>query len=268
MHAVSGGDEGRGDRVPRGRVEPESGDEDDVHAERLKNGLRRHGGSAPKLGHVPAVNLGMPKVARNLGSASQVPPDQGRQGARRRRRPGERPVDDDDADHEHQRDPAADRRAHRIRMRHRARRGAQPGRRGCAAHHREEEPDPGHRRHPLPAEVRVPGDRRRVRGGPREPGQHPQVRRPGGRDREGRQGCRRQHPDRRQRRIARPAPAAEVRQGHARRRSSRAPSGRRACSRSTTSTTSRSRSSTTTRSSWSRPTACSPSAATGRCTSA
>ncbi len=37
------------------------------------------------------------------------------------------------------------------------------GRRGCAAHHREEEPDPGDRRHPLPAEVRVPGDRRRVR---------------------------------------------------------------------------------------------------------
>ena len=41
-----------------------------------------------------------------------------------------------------------------------------------------------------------------------------------------------------------------------------------ACSRSTTSTTSRSRSSTTTRSSWCAPTSCSPSAATGRCTSA
>ena len=52
------------------------------------------------------------------------------------------------------------------------------------------------------------------------------------------------------------------------RRSSSRPSGRRRCSRSTTSTTSRSRSSTTTRWSWCRPTRCSPSAATGRCTSA
>ena len=52
------------------------------------------------------------------------------------------------------------------------------------------------------------------------------------------------------------------------RRSSSPRSGRRPCSRSTTSTTSRSRSSTTTRSSWCRPTRCSPSAATGRCTSA
>ena len=88
-----------------------------------------------------------------------------------------------------------------------------PGRRRRAAHHRQEEPDPGHRRHPLPAEVRVPGDRRRVRGRAREPRQHPQVRRPGGRDRQGGQGCRRQHPHRRQRRVARPATAAEVRQG-------------------------------------------------------
>ena len=40
-------------------------------------------------------------------------------------------------------------------------------------------PDPGHRRHPLPAEVRVRRDRRRVRRGPRQPGQHQAVRRPG-----------------------------------------------------------------------------------------
>ena len=53
-----------------------------------------------------------------------------------------------------------------------------------------------------------------------------------------------------------------------RRHSSSPPSGRPACSRSTTSTTSRSRSSTMTRSSWSRRTACWPNAATGRCTSA
>ena len=39
--------------------------------------------------------------------------------------------------------------------------------------------DPGHRRHPLPAEVRVRRDRRRLRRGPGQPGQHPQVRRPG-----------------------------------------------------------------------------------------
>ena len=50
--------------------------------------------------------------------------------------------------------------------------------------------------------------------------------------------------------------------------SSSRPCGRRASSRSTTSTTSRSRSSTTTPSRWSARTSCSPSAATGRCTSA
>ena len=67
------------------------------------------------------------------------------------------------------------------------------------------QPDPGHRRHPLPAQVRLRGDRRRLRGGARQPGQHPQVRRPGQADRRGRQGRRRLDPDRRQRRLARPA---------------------------------------------------------------
>ena len=75
-------------------------------------------------------------------------------------------------------------------------------------------------------------------------------------------------PDRRQRRLARPAAAREVRQGHPRGARRVARCGRRASSRSTASTTSRSRSSTTTRSSWSAPTSCSPRPATGRCTSA
>ena len=198
----------------------------------------------------------------------QVPPDQGRQGARRRRRPRQRAVDVHDADDEHQRDAAADRRADGLRLRHRARRRAGAGRRRRAAHHREEEPDPGHRRHPLPAEVRLPGDRRGLRGRARQPRQHPQVRRPGRRDREGGEGCRRQPAHRRQRRLARPAPAARSTARRPPRRSSRARAGRRACSRSTTSTTSRSRSSTTTPSSWCRPTGCSPRGATGRCTSA
>jgi (E)-4-hydroxy-3-methylbut-2-enyl-diphosphate synthase len=69
----------------------------------------------------------------------------------------------------------------------------------------------------------------------------------------GRQGRRHVDPDRRQRRLARQAPAREVRQGHAEALVESALWEAR-CSRSTTSTTSRSRSSTTTRSSWSRPT--------------
>ena len=76
--------------------------------------------------------------------------------------------------------------------------------------------DPGHRRHPLPAEVRLRRDRRRLRRGPGQPRQHPQVRRPGQGDRRGRQGPRHVDPDRRQRRVARQAAAREVRQGDAR----------------------------------------------------
>ena len=55
-------------------------------------------------------------------------------------------------------------------------------------------------------------------------------------------------PDRRQRRVARPAAARRSTARRRPRRWSSRPSGRRRCSRSTTSTTSRSRSSTTTRS--------------------
>ena len=39
--------------------------------------------------------------------------------------------------------------------------------------------DPGDRRHPLPAAVRLRRDRRRLRRGPRQPRQHQEVRRPG-----------------------------------------------------------------------------------------
>jgi (E)-4-hydroxy-3-methylbut-2-enyl-diphosphate synthase len=59
----------------------------------------------------------------------------------------------------------------------------EPGRRRGAARHRHEVADPGHRRHPLPAQVRVRRHRRRLRGRTGEPGQHPQVRRPGQADR-------------------------------------------------------------------------------------
>ena len=58
-----------------------------------------------------------------------------------------------------------------------------PGRRRRAARDRPQEPDPGDRRHPLPAEVRLRRDRGGLRGGAGEPGQHPQVRRPGQGDR-------------------------------------------------------------------------------------
>ena len=63
-------------------------------------------------------------------------------------------------------------------------------------------------------QVRVRRDRGRLRGGAGEPRQHPQVRRPGRRDRPGRQGPRHADPDRRERRIAGQAAAGQVRQGH------------------------------------------------------
>ena len=85
-----------------------------------------------------------------------------------------------------ERHPPADRRADRHRLRHRPRGLPEPGRRRGAARDRPALADPGHRRHPLPAEVRLRRHRGRLRGGPRQPGQHPQVRRPGQGDRAGR----------------------------------------------------------------------------------
>ena len=105
-------------------------------------------------------------------------------------------------------------------------------------------------------------------GGPGEPRQHPQVRRPGRRDRQGGQGCRHQHPDRRQRRIARALDHAEVRQGDARgaRRERRlggvALRGARLPRLQDLGQAQRPDRD------GARPTACSPSRATGRCTSA
>ena len=64
-------------------------------------------------------------------------------------------------------------------LRHRARRGAQPGRRRRAPGDRAQVADPGHRRHPLPAQVRLRRHRGGLRGRPGQPGQHPRVRRPG-----------------------------------------------------------------------------------------
>src|SRR5699024_9348979 len=60
-------------------------------------------------------------AAARARTAAADAADQGRQGRRRVRIAGERAVDDDDADDRHQRDPAADRRAHRLRLRYRAR---------------------------------------------------------------------------------------------------------------------------------------------------
>ena len=89
-----------------------------------------------------------------------------------------------------------------------------PGRRRRAARDREEVADPGDRRHPLPAQVRLRRDRRRLRGGAGQPGQHQGVRRQGRRDRPGRRRRRGVDPDRRQRRLAGQAAAGQVRQGH------------------------------------------------------
>ena len=82
-------------------------------------------------------------------------------------------------DRRHQRHAAADRRADRLRLPDRPGRGAEPGRRRGAAGDREEVADPGHRRHPLPAEVRLRRHRRRLRRGAGQPGQHQGVRRQG-----------------------------------------------------------------------------------------
>ena len=168
-----------------------------------------------------------------------------------------------------QRHAAADRRADRVRLRHRPGGLPAPGGRRRAARDRQAQPDPGDRRHPLPAQVHLRRDRRRLRRGARKPRQHQGVRRPG------------------QARSPRPpgdagipirigvnagslgqAVHGQVRQGHARGAGRVARCGRRRCSRSTASATSRSASSTTTRSSWSPPTSSWPRSATTRCTSA
>ena len=215
------------------------------------------------------INLGMPAAPPPV-LAPRRPTRQIKVGkvGRRQRVAGLGAVDDHDAHLRRQRDAAADRRADRDRLRHRPGRLPEPGRRRRARRDRAALADPGDRRHPLPAEVRLRRDRRRLRGRAGQPRQHPQVRRPG-------QGDRARPP-----RTAAPrsgsasTPAAST-SGSSRstarrrpRRSSSRRSGRRASSRSTTSTTSRSRSSTTTRSSWCAPTSCSPRPATGRCTSA
>ena len=163
------------------------------------------------------VSLGMPETPpRPLATAPGLPPDRRRRRAGRRRRSGVRAVDDDDADDRHQRDAAADRRAHRDRLPDRAGRLPDPGRRRRAAGDRQEVADPGHRRHPLPAQVRLRRDRRRLRGRAGQPGQHQGVRRQGRGDRQGGERRRGPDPDRRQRRVAGQAAAGEVRQGHAR----------------------------------------------------
>ena len=53
------------------------------------------------------------------------------------------------------------------------------GRRRRAARRSHASPDPGDRRHPLPAQVRLRRDRGRLRGGAGQPRQHQEVRRPG-----------------------------------------------------------------------------------------
>ncbi len=116
----------------------------------------------------------------------------------------------------HQRDPAADRRAHRHRLPDRAGRLPHPGRRRRAAGDREEVADPGDRRHPLPAEVRLRRDRRRLRRRPGQPRQHQGRSTTRSRRSPTRRRRRGPDPDRRQRRVAGQAAAGEVRQGHAR----------------------------------------------------
>ena len=103
-----------------------------------------------------------------------------------------------------------------VRLRHRPGRLPLGRRRRGAARDRAEVADPGDRRHPLPAEVRLRRDRGRLCRRTREPRQHQEVRRPDQGDRAGRQGPRHLDPDRRQRRVAGQAGDGEVRQGHAR----------------------------------------------------
>ena len=93
--------------------------------------------------------------------------------------------------------------------------GAESGGCRCVAEDRGEIADSGDRRHPLPEQVRVRGDRRRLRGSAREPGQHSQIRRGGSADLQG--GHRRRHlaAHRGQRRFARQGALRQVRRPHA-----------------------------------------------------
>src|SRR5690606_23323877 len=168
----------------------------------------------------PRYDRDQPRYARHATARTRETPrepaDHGRFGAGRRRRTGLRTVDDDHRHGGRERDLAADRRADGGRVPDRPGRGAVAGRRRGAAGDRAQVADPRDRRHPLPAQVRLRGDRRGLRGGAGEPGQHQEVRRQGGGDREGGGRCRRTHPHRRQCWFARPAAAGQVRQGHGR----------------------------------------------------
>ena len=136
----------------------------------------------------------------------------------RRRRPGPRAVDDDDADRRRQRHPAADRRAHRGRLPDR------PGRRARARTTPTRCPR-SRRKSQIPViadihfqpQVRLRRDRRRLRRRPRQPGQHQDSSTTrSGRSPRPRSDAGTPDPDRRQRRLAGQAAAGEVRQGHAR----------------------------------------------------
>ena len=99
-------------------------------------------------------------------------------------------------------------------MRHRPGRLPASGGRRRAGRDRPQEPDPGDRRHPLPAEVHLRRDRRRLCGRAGEPRQHQGVRRPCRRGRQSGWGGGHPDPYRRQRRIVGQAVPGEVRQGH------------------------------------------------------
>ena len=155
-----------------------------------------------------------------------------------------------DADVRHQRDAAADRRADGVRLPDRAGRRAErrTTRTRCRSIAKKSQIPVIADIHFQPKYVFAAIDAG-LRGGAGEPGQHPQVRRPGqarsrGRPRTAgvpiRIGVNAGSLD--------PRLLREVRQGHPRGAGGVARCGRLACSRSTTSTTSRSRSSTTTRS--------------------
>ena len=136
----------------------------------------------------------------------------------------------------------------RVGLPDRAGRLSHAGRRGRARHHRPQVADPGDRGHPLPAEVRVRGDRGRVCGGAGEPRQHQAVRRQGQGDRAGRHGRTGLRSGSGSTPVRWTGGCCRSTARRRRRRWSSRRCGRRRSSRSTASATSRSRSSTTTRS--------------------
>ncbi len=161
------------------------------------------------------IGLGMPAPPRaHPGAPPQDPSADGPRRRRRKRLSDLGAVDVHHQDARRQHHASADRRADRGGLQHRP--GGLPaaGGRRRARRDRAAFQPAGDRRHPLPAEVHLRGDRCRLCGGARQPRQHQGVRRPRQRGREGR--GRRRHPDphRRQRRIAGHADDAEVRQGH------------------------------------------------------